>query len=47
MIKKIIAALTQQTAVQRVTMIDAHGYDGFPSLACLEVGVPKEFYNQM
>jgi hypothetical protein len=38
-VKKILAGLTCNTALQRVALIDAHGYDAAPALATLEARV--------
>ncbi len=35
-IKKCIASLTSGTALERLAVIDAHGYDASPALAVLE-----------
>lgn len=38
-ILKLQDALISGTAVQRLAWVDAHGYDGWPALACLQAGL--------
>lgn len=35
-LKRTIAGLTQNTSLQRLALVDGHGYDAFPALTTLE-----------
>lgn len=37
-VKRVIANLTQNTSLQRVCLVDGHGYDAFPALSVMEAG---------
>ena len=37
-VKKLVSGLTQGTGIQRLAMVDAHGYDCYPAIAALEAG---------
>ena len=36
-VKKVVKALTANTSIQRLALVDAHGYDAVPALATMEV----------
>ena len=36
-VKKIVTNLTHNTSIQRLALLDCHGYDAFPALAAMEV----------
>ena len=38
LVKKLVSGLTQGTGLQRIAMVDVHGYDCYPAIASLEVG---------
>lgn len=38
-VKRVIANLTQNTSLNRVCLVDAHGYDAFPALSVMEAGM--------
>ncbi len=39
LVKKIVANLVQNTSIQRLALLDCHGYDAFPALAAMEVAL--------